>query len=123
MHLFKLISIFLCIGILIVCSNHSATIESQDAMMFLEDVNYYFLDVRTIKENENKSIPSTNCIPVQELEERIDELNRYQKKKIIVYCRSGNRSRTAVEVLKENGFNAFNMIGGMDGWKGETIKK
>ncbi len=92
-------------------------------MMLLDDVNYYFLDVRTIKEHENKSIPSTNCIPVQELEERIDELNRYRKKKIIVYCRSGNRSRTAVKVLKENGFNAFNMIGGMNGWKGETIKK
>ena len=92
-------------------------------MMLLDDVNYYFLDVRTIKEHENKSIPSTNCIPVQELEERIDELNRYRKKKIIVYCRSGNRSRTAVKVLKENGFNAFNMNGGMNGWKGETIKK
>ncbi len=123
MHLFKLISIFLCIGTLIVCGNHSATIESKDAMMLLDDVNYYFLDVRTIKEHENKSIPSTNCIPVQELEERIDELNRYRKKKIIVYCRSGNRSRTAVKVLKENGFNAFNMNGGMNGWKGETIKK
>ena len=123
MHLFKLISIFLCIGTLIVCGNHSATIESKDAMMLLDDVNYYFLDVRTIKEHENKSIPSTNCIPVQELEKRIDELNRYRKKKIIVYCRSGNRSRTAVKVLKENGFNAFNMIGGMNGWEGETIKK
>ena len=123
MHLFKLISIFLCIGTLIVCGNHSATIESEDAMMLLDDINYYFLDVRTIKEHKNKSIPSTNCIPVQELEKRIDELNRYRKKKIIVYCRSGNRSRTAVKVLKENGFNAFNMIGGMNGWEGETIKK
>ena len=123
MQLFKHISIFLCIGIFIVCGNHSVTTESKDAMMFLDDFNYYFLDVRTIKEHENKSIPSTNCIPVQELEERIDELNRYRKKKIIVYCRSGNRSRTAVKVLKENGFNAFNMIGGMNGWEGETIKK
>ena len=92
-------------------------------MMFLDDANYYFLDVRTIKEHKYKSIPMTDCIPVQELEERIDELKMHRKKKIIVYCRSGNRSRTAVKVLNENGFNAFNMIGGMNGWKGETIKK
>ena len=123
MNLFKLISIILCIGTLIVCGNHSATIESKDAMMLLDDVCYYFLDVRTIIKHENKSIPSTDCIPVQELEERIDELNKHRKKKIIVYCRSGNRSSTAVKVLKENGFNAFNMIGGMNGWEGETIKK
>tara|TARA_Y100000287_G_C14129892_1_gene309328 strand:+ start:463 stop:834 length:372 start_codon:yes stop_codon:yes gene_type:complete len=123
LQLFKHISIFLCLGILFVCGNHSATIESQDAMMFLDDVNYYFLDVRTIKEHENKSIPSTDCIPVQELEERIDELNKHRKKKIIVYCRSGNRSSNAVRILNENGFNAFNMIGGMNGWEGKTIKK
>ena len=67
MHLFKLISIFLCIGTLIVCGNHSATIESKDAMMLLDDVNYYFLDVRTIKEHENKSIPRTDFIKVKEI--------------------------------------------------------
>ena len=91
--------------------------------MFLDDFNYYFLDVRTIKEHENKSIPSTDCIHVQELEERIDELNKHRNKKIIVYCRSGNRSSSAVKILNNSGFNAFNMIGGMNGWKGETIKK
>ncbi|MAI85618.1 MAG: sulfurtransferase [Candidatus Marinimicrobia bacterium] len=123
MQLFKHISIFLCIGIFIVCGNHSVTIESKDAMMFLDDVNYYFLDVRTIKEHKNKSIPSTDCIPVQELEQRIDELNKHRNKKIIVYCRSGNRSSTAVKILNNSGFSAFNMIGGMNGWKGETIKK
>ena len=83
MHLFKLILIFLCIRTFIVCGNHSASIESKDAMMLLDDANYYFLDVRTIKEHENKSIPSTDCIPVQELEERIDELNRYRKKRLL----------------------------------------
>ena len=110
-------------GIFIVCSNHPASIESKDAMMFLNDVNYYFLDVRTIKEHENKSIPSTDCIPVQELEQRIEELNKHRKKKIIVYCRSGNRSGVAVKVLNNSGYNAFSLIGGMNGWKGETIKK
>ena len=92
-------------------------------MMFLDDVNYYFLDVRTIKEHKNKSIPSTDCIPVQELEQRIDELNKHRNKKIIVYCRSGNRSGTATDILNRNGFNAYNMIGGINEWEGEIISE
>ena len=50
----------------------------------------------------------------------MEELIDYQDKKIIVYCRSGNRSGTATKILNQNGFNAFNMIGGMNGWKGKV---
>ena len=70
-----------------------------------------------------KSIPNTDCIPVQEIEERMDELNDYRDKNIIVYCRSGNRSGIATKILNENGFNALNMIGGMNGWKGKVEKE
>ena len=85
--------------------------------------DYYFLDVRTIKEHKMKSIPNTDCIPVQEIEERMDELNDYRDKNIIVYCRSGNRSGIATKILNENGFNAINMIGGMNGWEGKVEKE
>ena len=45
-------------------------------------------------------------IPVQELESRIFELEKYKEdKKIIVYCRSGNRSQTGRLILSQNGFN------------------
>ena len=92
-------------------------------MMLLNNKDYYFLDVRTFKEHVNKSISNTDCIPVHELEQRIEELDKYRKKKIIVYCRSGNRSRKAVKILNDNGFKAFNMVGGINIWKGETINK
>ena len=71
-------------------------------------------------EHYDKSIPDTDCIPVQEIEKRIGELEQYRDKKIIVYCRSGNRSGTATKILNENGFDAYNLIGGMNGWKGEV---
>ena len=122
MKLAKLTS-FIFISLIMWHCNQSVTIEGKDAVNLVDNSEYYFLDVRTIIEHENNSIPSTDCIPVQELEERIDELDRYRKKKIIVYCRSGNRSSNAVRILNEDGFNAFNMIGGMNGWEGETIKK
>ena len=104
------------------CSQ-SDTIESLSALNLVSNDDYYFLDVRTIKEHKMKSIPNTDCIPVQEIEERMDELNDYRDKKIIVYCRSGNRSGTATKILNENGFNAINMIGGMNEWKGKVEKE
>ena len=100
-----------------------ATIESKNAMALLNNDAYYFLDVRTTEEHKIKSIPDTDCIPVQEIEKRIVELDKYRDKKIIVYCRSGNRSGTATKILNENGFNAYNMIGGINGWKGEVVNK
>ena len=104
------------------CSQ-SDTIESLSALNLVSNDDYYFLDVRTIKEHKMKSIPNTDCIPVQEIEERMDELNDYRDKNIIVYCRSGNRSGIATKILNENGFNALNMIGGMNGWKGKVEKE
>ena len=100
-----------------------ATIESKHAMALLNNDAYYFLDVRTTEEHKIKSIPDTDCIPVQEIEKRIVELDKYRDKKIIVYCRSGNRSGTATKILNENGFNAYNLIGGMNGWKGEVVNE
>ena len=104
------------------CSQ-SDTIESLSALNLVSNDDYYFLDVRTIKEHKMKSIPNTDCIPVQEIKERMEELNDYRDKKIIVYCRSGNRSGTATKILNENGFNAINMIGGMNEWKGKVEKE
>ena len=116
-------TIYLYIALFIFCCDKYGNIESNDAIMLLNNPDYYFLDVRTIPEHKNKSIPGTNCIPIQELEQRIKELDNYRKKKIIIYCRSGNRSGMAVKILNKGGFNALNMINGMNGWKGETIKK
>ena len=104
------------------CSQ-SDTIESLSALNLVSNDDYYFLDVRTIKEHKMKSIPNTDCIPVQKIKERMEELNDYRDKKIIVYCRSGNRSGTATKILNENGFNAINMIGGMNEWKGKVEKE
>lgn len=78
-----------------------------------EDV--VILDVRM--ENELSGplgqIDNVINIPVQELEERIDELNLYKNKEIEVICRSGNRSHYATIFLNNNGFKARNVLGGM----------
>ena len=101
--------------------NQSVTIESKDAVNLVDNSKYYFLDVRTMREHADGAIPNTDCIPLQEIGQRLSELNDYKNKKIIVYCRSGNRSGKATKILKENGFDAVNLIGGMNYWEGDIV--
>ena len=76
------------------------------------------LDVRTATEFDGPlgHIAGAVLLPVQELEQRIDELNEHKEKEIIVICRSGNRSQTGTRILISHGFNAVNMMGGMKAW-------
>ena len=115
----KYLTLLLVIGLTFWGCEEPSIIESNEAINLLDNNDYYFLDVRTESEHNDKSIPKTVCIPVQEIEKRIGELRKYQDKKIIVYCRSGNRSGIATKILNKNGFNAYNLIGGMNEWKGE----
>ena len=96
------------------------SISSASAQSLLDDEDYIFLDVRTLAEHENLSIPNTSVIPIEELANRVDELEKYKDKKIILYCRSGNRSGTGTMMLSELGYDAINLTGGMNQWLGIT---
>ena len=80
--------------------------------------NILLLDVRTVAEFDGPlgHIAGAVLIPIQELEERIDELNEHKEKEIIVICRSGNRSQIGTRILISHGINAVNMVGGMKAW-------
>ena len=80
--------------------------------------NILLLDVRTATEFEGplSHIAGAVLLPIQELEQRVDELNEHKEKEIIVICRSGNRSQTGTHILISHGFNAVNMLGGMKAW-------
>lgn len=73
------------------------------------------LDVRTPEELTGPlgQIEGVINIPVQELENRINELEKFKNKKIVVICRSGNRSLRATKFLLQHDFNAVNLAGGM----------
>ena len=115
------IASFIFVSTIMWYCNQSVTIESKDAVNLVDNSEYYFLDVRTMREHADGAIPNTDCIPLQELSQRIGELDDYRDKKVIVYCRSGNRSGKATKILKENGFDAINLIGGMKSWEGEVV--
>ena len=78
------------------------------------------LDVRTKEELTGKlpKIESAINIPLQELQDRIDELEPYKNKEIAVICRTGHRSSQAYVILKKHGYKVENVLGGMKAYLG-----
>ena len=81
--------------------------------------NIVVLDVREAAEYAFNHIPKAISIPLGELEQRMNELNR--ENEIYVVCRTGSRSDLAARKLTEKGFtNVINVIPGMSQWTGKT---
>ena len=79
----------------------------------------HMIDVREQFEVEEGHIKGITHIPLDELEERIGELDKNTE--YIMICRSGARSGKATAYLEEKGYKVINMTGGMMSWEGETI--
>jgi len=109
---------YLILLIFLASCKDQENISAQDATKYLDQEDVLFLDVRTSQEfNYDGSIKNALLIPVNVLEKKIKLLEYYRDKKIIVYCRSGRRSRLATEFLKKSNFNAINLDGGYLAWE------
>lgn len=76
----------------------------------------FILDVRQPEEWNEVHIPGATHIPLGELAARVAELPRDQE--IVVVCRSGNRSATGRDILREAGFTQVtSMAGGVTDWR------
>ena len=76
---------------------------------------FQLIDVREAFEYEIARIDGATLIPLGEIAERTDELERDQP--ILVHCHSGQRSAQAVRLLQQRGFsNVYNVEGGIDAW-------
>jgi rhodanese-related sulfurtransferase len=76
------------------------------------------LDVREDKEYASGHIPKARHIPLGQLAGRIQELDKFKNKPILVTCRSGQRSARACGMLKKAGFETvYNQAGGIIAWE------
>ena len=91
------------------------SVEKVHEMLESNPEEIILLDVRTEEEYNAEYIPGAINIPLSDLENRIEELD--SSKAIIVYCKTGSRSRTASETLAQRGFIVYNMEGGINAWK------
>ena len=95
------------------------TQEEAKALMDSEE-NYVILDVRTEEEFAEKRIAGAILIPYDEIEARAEGELTDKAQLILVYCRSGRRSKIAAETLANLGYTNVKEFGGINDWSYET---
>ena len=97
-------------------------VNAEEAATMMEgESSYIILDVRTTEEYSEKHIPGAINIPNETIgTEDIPELPD-KEQLILVYCRSGNRSKQASEKLVKLGYTNIVEFGGINDWTGETV--
>ena len=85
--------------------------------------DYIILDVRTPEEFNEERIPNSRLLDIASPHEFLDGIKSMDKNKTyFIYCRSGNRSSRACNVMSSMGFNkTYNLVGGIIEWKGVTV--
>lgn len=99
-------------------------VSTEEAIAIMEkESGYVILDVRTAEEFQEKHIPNAINIPNETIGR--DEIKELPDKDqlILVYCRSGNRSKQASEKLVKLGYTNIVEFGGINSWTGDTVSE
>ena len=96
------------------------SMEEAVAMMKAQE-GYIILDVRTVQEYESGHIPGAICIPNETISDAEIPQLPDKDQLILVYCRSGNRSKQAAAKLARLGYKNIVEIGGIGAWPGEIV--
>ena len=96
-------------------------ITAQEAKQIMDaQEGYVILDVRTQEEYDQGHIPGAILIPDYEIRERAEEVLTDKDQLILVYCRSGRRSKNASQILVELGYTNIREFGGIIDWPYEV---
>ena len=97
-------------------------ITQEEAMRIMaEETGYIILDVRTKEEYDGGHIPGSVCVPNEQINCDAPEALSDYDQLILVYCRSGNRSKQAAQKLASMGFTRVYEFGGINTWPGEIV--
>jgi rhodanese-related sulfurtransferase len=84
--------------------------------------NYIILDVRTQQEYDLGHIPGALLIPNEVIREQAENTLKDKDQLILVYCRSGRRSKEAAQVLADLGYTNVKEFGGIIDWPYQTTR-
>ena len=84
--------------------------------------DYIILDTRTDEEFAQSHIPNAILIPHYEIPQRAEKELPNKDQLILVYCRSGNRSKQASQALADLGYTNVKEFGGIIDWEYEVEK-
>ena len=125
----KCIWILLAIFVLTACGQDTenkqeaiyVNITAQQAKKIMDSrEGYIILDTRTQEEYDESHIPGAILIPYDEITEKAEAVLTDKKQLILVYCRSGRRSKLAAEDLVKLGYTNIKEFGGIIDWPYET---
>lgn len=92
-------------------------VTADEAAELLTNLQPFILDVRTPQEYKRIHIKGSHLIPIQQLQQRIEELESQKHADIFVYCATGNRSTVASRILVDRGFKRiYNLRKGVHDW-------
>ena len=125
----KLVFLLLAVMLLTACGQDkendqgavymNITAEEAKRIMDTEE-GYIILDVRTQEEYDQGHIPGAIVISHEEITEKAEDVLTDKEQLILVYCRSGRRSKIAAEALVELGYTNIKEFGGIIDWPYEV---
>lgn len=99
------------------------SISAEEAKKLMDsEKDYILLDVRTQAEYDEGYIPGSVLLPHDQIADKAAELLKNKDQLILVYCRSGNRSKVASQALSELGYTQVREMGGIKDWPYEIEK-
>jgi rhodanese-related sulfurtransferase len=108
-------------------TNNFETVSADEFEKFIADSSVVVLDVRTEAEHSEGFIPGThyNIDVLEDSFTKVATETLPKDKPIALYCRSGNRSKSAARILAENGYQVVELGTGFRGWQsaGKEIAK
>ena len=123
----RILGVLTTICALVGCQPNRAMYQSVDVATFAEiiqDSNVVLLDVRTQSEYEAGHIPGAILIDVTQADflPKCKQEELPLDKTIALYCRSGNRSKKAAQLLSQENYKVVELNTGFNSWKGEIEK-
>lgn len=98
-------------------------ISGEEAKKIMDsETGYIIIDARTQEEFDEGHIENAILIPEYEISERAEKELTDKNQLILVYCRSGRRSKIAAQALVELGYTNVKEFGGIIDWKFEVVK-
>lgn len=125
----KLVFLLLAVMLLTACGQDKendqgavyVNITAEEAKQIMDtEEGYIILDVRTQEEYDQGHIPGAILISHEEIAEKAEDVLTDKDQLILVYCRSGRRSKIAVEALVELGYTNIKEFGGIIDWPYEV---
>jgi len=101
----------------VIASQRITPLEYQN--QFGDSSPHLLIDVRTPQEFTSGHIQNAVNISVETLQARLDEVPRGTP--VVVYCRSGNRSASAAQILVEGGYQPVYDLGGIQDWVAQGL--